>query len=159
MNAFQRYADSIVVDAPIAEVFAFYTSVENLMRMLSPSLLVKVLRADEPLKVGSRVEFEVGPKNLPISVRWASEIVAFEPPTLFEDRQANGPFSRWQHRHEFTALSESSTKITDIIEVGAAKGILGQAINSMLLGKNIDELFAYRRKVLEEKFGTVRPAE
>lgn len=158
MDTFQRFSDTVIIPAEADAIFAFYTDVDNLLGMLSPNLLVKVLKVDKPLRLGSRVEFEVGPKNLPISVRWVSEIVEFDPPHKFEDRQVNGPFSRWIHRHEFTPLGDGSTKVVDIIEVGKAQGILGQAVNSMLLGKNIAELFQFRRRVLEEKFGPIRTA-
>ncbi len=156
MDSVQRYTDTVVIGAPPEAIFEFYTDIDQLLRMLSPSLLVKVLRADRPLRLGARVEFEVGPRNLPLSVRWVSEITEFTPPVIFEDRQVSGPFSRWVHRHEFHLQPDGSTAVTDIIEVGAARGILGQAINSVLLGKNIAELFAYRQRVLEERFGPIR---
>ncbi len=156
MDAVQRYTDTVIIGARPEEIFEFYTDLDQLLRMLSPSLLVKVLRADSPLRLGARVEFEVGPKNLPLSVKWTSEITEFKYPFAFEDRQVSGPFSRWVHRHEFQPLPDGTTAVTDIIEVGSAKGILGQAINSVLLGKNIAELFTYRKRVLEEKFGPIR---
>ncbi|MDX2175808.1 MAG: hypothetical protein SF028_05000 [Candidatus Sumerlaeia bacterium] len=148
-----RFSDTVLLPASIHEVFAFYTDVDNMVRMLNPSLFVKVRRADRPMKLGARYEFDVGPRNLPVTIRWSSEISAFAAPALFEDRLVDGPFSHWVHRHELVERGPAMTEIVDTVEFGAARGMLARTVNSLFIGKNIEELFRFRRSVLEERFG------
>lgn len=155
MSSVQVFTDRVILPARREDVFAYYATIEALTLMVLPSLHFKVVRADTPLRLGSRAEFEVGPKNIPLAVPWISEITAFDPPSVFEDRMVKGPFHHWVHRHEFIALNDHETEIMDRLEFGNPKGFVGQAVSSLLVGSRIEQLFAHRRQVLEEKFGTV----
>lgn len=154
MSQVQHFADTVVVNAAPAQVFAFYTDVQNLMRMIAPQLHVKLVRADLPLRPGSRVEFEVGPRSMPFTIAWVSEIAKYEQDAYFEDRMVSGPFSHWVHRHRFSAREDGLTAVHDEIEVSRPTGLLGRMLLSDGdLDARVRGLFDYRKKVLTERFG------
>jgi ligand-binding SRPBCC domain-containing protein len=147
----QTHRDSFILRAPAGSVFDFYTNLENLARMASGDVTMRVARAETPLRLGSRVHFVLGHRAFPMEVRWEAEITAFEPGRLFEDRQVKGPFEHWVHRHEFEQLGDGRTMVTDTIEVGAPMGVFGRLAERLLVGHKIDELFRQRREVLRRE--------
>ncbi len=50
----------------------------------------------------------------PISIRWLARIESISP-NGFIDRQVQGPFAEWIHRHSFYALDSQITEVVDEI--------------------------------------------
>lgn len=153
------FRDSLIIDAPVEKVFAFYTDIRNLTRMVPPSMGMRVVKADLPLRFGSRVRFGVRPRGIPLpfEVTWDARISEFEPNRLFTDKQVRGPFEHWVHRHEFRPLDGGRTEVIDVIEVGAPLGVFGQFLERMYFTHKIHDVFGHRRRVLRAEFDA-RPA-
>jgi len=148
-----RLQDSIIVKAPINEVWEYYTDVKNISKMTLPQLGMKVVKAEVPLRKNSRVRFRLQPPGIPFPIYWDAQIVEFEKPNKFVDKQIKGPFSRWIHEHEFEALDENRTKVTDSIELQGMTGLLSSIGSSFLIGSRLEVLFDHRAHVLDQKFG------
>jgi ligand-binding SRPBCC domain-containing protein len=148
----QHYRDSFIVDAPVGEVFRFYTDLHNLARMVPPHIGMRVLKAETPLKRGSTIRFGLRPRGVPIEVRWVSRVVEFRENEAFADKQVRGPFEFWRHRHEFRALEDGRTEVCDTIEAGAPLGFLAPVLEGLLLGQGIQSLFDHRRRIVREAF-------
>jgi len=140
----KRFVSEMRVDAPLEKVWAFYSNPNNLPKLTLPNMHLRVLRADTPLRKGSRIVF--GVRRGPIHVTWESVIAEFEPPNLFTDLQTKGPFDHWLHRHEFESL-DGGTRIRDTLEFGRPRGILHRMATALFLDHEIHELFRYREKV------------
>jgi len=105
---------SIVVDAPVDEVFAWHRRPGAIRRLLPPWQPIRVVEETRHLGGGRAV------LALPGGLRWVAEHdpAAYDPPGLFVDRLTSRPLStavRWTHRHELTAV-ESRTRVTDLVE-------------------------------------------
>ena len=85
---------------PPAELFPFYADASNLER-ITPDLLRFRLLTPTPIElgVGTRIDYALRVHGVPI--RWTSEITAWDPPFRFRDEQLRGPYSVWQHTHDF----------------------------------------------------------
>lgn len=148
----KAFRDSLIIDAPLADVFAFYTNIRNLARMVPPSLNMRVVKAELPLREGARVRFGVRPRGIPFEVTWDAKIIEFIPNKVFTDRQIRGPFDHWIHRHEFAEAKDGRTQITDTIEVGAPLGVFGTVMEKLLFSHQVNATFDHRRRILRAEF-------
>lgn len=139
--------------APIDDVWEYYTDVKNISKMTLPQLGMKVVKAEVPLRENSRVRFRLQPSGIPFPIYWDAQIVKFQKPNKFVDKQIKGPFSRWVHEHEFEALDENRTKVTDTIELQGMTGLLSSIGGSFLIGSRLEVLFDHRAHVLDQEFG------
>ncbi|MFW5645110.1 MAG: SRPBCC family protein [Bacteroidota bacterium] len=85
-------------------------------------------------------------------VKWVTEITHIEEKKYFIDTQIYGPYSIWHHQHHFKEI-EGGVEMRDILHYRIPSGIMGRLVNKVLVGKKIKQIFDYRYKVLEERFG------
>jgi len=79
------FEKSVVIHAPIEEVFAFHER-EDALPLLTPAFPpVRVIRKSGGIEPGGRVELRVGP------FRWLALHTEYEKPRLFVDEQIEGP--------------------------------------------------------------------
>lgn len=158
----ERFRDTVIIAAPIEPVFAWYTDLKNLVRMMPPDLRVRIVKADAPLRKGSRVRFAVAYGSFPLEMTWEMLIVEFEMNRHFADRQTKGPFDHWLHRHEFRSLENGHTEVTDTLEIGAPMGIFGRMAEKTFVTAQLRAIFDHRRavlrKVFDEKLAEAPPA-
>lgn len=134
----------IYVDRPPDAVWRFQTDLSNHPRTSPPRTREQVLRGlNTPLAQGVRIAFRAR-HGLFLSTLEA-EIVEWDPPTQFVDRQVRGPFRSWTHRHTFRPF-QNGTLMTDRIEYRVPFGILGLLADRLWLGKHLDRFFAYRQQ-------------
>ncbi len=89
----------------------------------------------------------------PLPVKWSARIEAVSP-SGFSDRQLEGPFGHWLHRHCFTALDERTTEVTDEIELKLKPHPLWGPVGFFMI-LSLPLLFAFRgwktRRLLENR--------
>lgn len=138
---------SLWLPTPRAELFPFFADPANLQRITPPWLHFKVLKSNTPeIKQGTVIDYRLRVRGLPI--RWQSEISAWEPPFRFVDEQRRGPYRRWVHQHLFTE-KDGGTQVEDLVEYAVLGGSL---VNRLLVRRDLDKIFAYRCRVLQEIF-------
>ena len=106
--------NSIVIDRPIDEVFAYVSNVENMPRWVSGVRKVRLL--SEKVKAGARftAEYAHGVRNSAIDFK----VAEFEPPVRFIATTERGPFSfPFRGTFEFRSLGDS-TEVTSNVETG-----------------------------------------
>ena len=96
------------------------------------------------LRPGSRVVLSI-PIG-PIRVRWIAEHTEYERGRLFADRQVEGPFSSWYHRHLFLDDGQGGTLLRDEVEFEPPLGIVGRLLAGRLLESKLRTLFDYRHE-------------
>ena len=100
---------------------------------------------------GQIITYKVSPL-LGIPLSWMTEITHVVPGKLFVDEQRQGPYSLWHHQHLFEQ-DGNGTLMTDIVHYKLPLGPLGVLAKSLFVGKQLEDIFEYRREVIEEKFG------
>lgn len=73
---------------------------------------------------------------------------------MFVDEQRFGPYRFWHHQHLFEE-TEGGVEVTDLIHYALPLGPLGRIAHSLIVKRQLDEIFEFRRKYLKEKFGEI----
>jgi ligand-binding SRPBCC domain-containing protein len=155
--ALQSRQYKIFIDRPPDVVFAFHTDLKNHPRVSPPDGHEEVLSPlDTVLAQGVRVSFRA--RHGGIWHKMESEIIDWDPPRAFTDRQISGPFASWTHKHRFVPF-QLGTLMTDSVEYETPAGPLGALADRFWLGKHLDEFFQYRQneaKRLLERIGRIK---
>jgi uncharacterized protein len=138
------------IPKPIEEAFAFFSQPENLEKITPPWLGFHILKADHPLHAGALIEYKLKVRGLPM--RWLTEITAWEPPFRFVDNQLRGPYKLWHHEHRF-ATKDGGTLIGDRVDYALPLGFLGELIHTLIVRRDVDNIFQYRQQRLKELIG------
>ena len=78
------------IDAPVEEVFSFFSRAENLNR-ITPSWLGFKILTPLPIRMEKRAVIEYSIKLGLVPMRWRTEIDVWNPPVCFVDKQIKGP--------------------------------------------------------------------
>jgi uncharacterized protein len=138
------------IPKPLDEAFAFFSRPENLEEITPPWLGFHIIRVDNPLRDGSRIEYKLKVRGLPM--RWLTEITAWEPPYRFVDNQLRGPYKLWHHEHRFEA-KDRGTLISDRVDYALPFGVLGEIVHALVVRRDVENIFKYRQQRLLELMG------
>jgi hypothetical protein len=81
-----------------------------------------------------------------------TRITRWQPPSEFQDLQEKGPYKTWIHTHRFTEDGAGVT-IHDRIEYALPFGPLGRLAHRLRVRRQLEEIFEFRQKAIEEIFG------
>ena len=138
--------------APRDQVFAFFSDPANLEALTPPWLAFEVLTpAPLPRGEGAVFDYRIRVRGLPI--RWRTLIESFVPGERFVDRQIAGPYALWHHTHRFEDRPGGGTRMTDQVRYRLGWGPLGRLVAALWVRRDVERIFAYRRKILAERFG------
>lgn len=146
------------IEAPLEQVFAFFSRPENLGSMTPPSMSFEILTAEpfEP-RVGAQIDYRI--KLGPIPMGWRTRFDAWESGRRFVDVQLSGPYRSWHHEHSFEADGEG-TLMRDRVWYAVPLGPLGRLVNALFVSGQLRGLFAFRARAIARRFGaaTATPA-
>ena len=130
----------------------FFSSPANLKR-ITPSYMGFDVKTEVPTKMyeGLIIAYTVKPL-LGIPVEWVTEITHVKDKSFFVDEQRKGPYTMWHHEHHFKEV-EGGVEMTDIVSYIIPFGFLGKLVEPFLVKPKLEEIFAYRFKIVEEVFG------
>lgn len=141
-----------VVPAPRDEVFDFFARPENLATITPDWLAFRIVAPDAPdMRVGLEIEYRVKPLGFP--QKWVSRITSYDPPHCFVDKQVHGPYRHWRHVHEFDDAPDGGTLIHDRVDYALPFGFFGQVAHRLLVGRQLQAIFAHRERVIRDMFG------
>jgi ligand-binding SRPBCC domain-containing protein len=133
------------------DVFTFFSDAHNLERITPPFLKFRIIGVSTPtMQTGTRIDYQLSLHGVP--VRWQSVIQDWNPVRSFVDMQTRGPYSRWEHTHEFEA-HDGGTVIRDRVHYELPLGALGAVVGGGFVTKDLDTIFTYRRQKIREIFG------
>lgn len=144
-----RLDASIRLDAPLEEVFDFFSRAENL-QVLTPPWLDFEVRTPVPfeMRADRRIDYRLKVRGVPI--RWRSRVVAWDPPRRFADLQERGPYRLWHHVHEFEPV-DGGTLCRDRVTYAVPGGAL---VHRLFVRRDVRTIFGYRHRALAERFGS-----
>jgi ligand-binding SRPBCC domain-containing protein len=146
-----RIESRIELAVPVETVFRWYSDVNNVPRMTPPGLHLRLVKAELPLREGSRVKFTIRPRLVPFEIDWLLQVTEFEPNRRFSERLRNGPFDVWVHSHEFIDLGDGRSRVIDAIEWDRPAFIIRAVASDQFIREKLDETFAYRERVLRRE--------
>lgn len=141
------------VPATINEVWNFISAPANLKK-ITPEYMGFDITSEmlsEKMYPGMIITYRVSPV-LGIKMNWVSEITHVKEKEYFVDEQRSGPYSIWHHEHKLEPI-EGGVLMTDIVSYKPPFGVLGSIANSLLIKKQLEEIFDYRTNAMENVFG------
>jgi ligand-binding SRPBCC domain-containing protein len=130
------------------EVFPFFADARNLEAITPPWVGFQILTPGPiEMTVGAIIDYRIRLHGIPL--RWRTEITAWSPLDHFVDEQRRGPYRRWVHTHRFVPR-DGGTLCLDHVEYAVPGGGL---VNRWLVRPDIERIFAFRRGVLDQRFG------
>lgn len=90
-----------------------------------------------------------------IPVNWMTEISHVEAPHYFIDVQLIGPYRVWHHEHRFVSLS-GGVEVIDTVHYQLPFGPIGKLVNRLKVKRQLEAIFEFRRKKLQELFGDLK---
>jgi hypothetical protein len=135
------------VPRKIEDVFSFFETPKNLNLITPPWLNFKIIpQVPETTYEGLEISYRLSLHKFPMF--WKSRIINYEKNKFFCDKQILGPYLFWEHTHTFTSDGES-TIINDEVKY---KVLFGNIINKLFVRKDLNKIFKYRYKKIEEVF-------
>lgn len=130
----------------------FFSTPLNLPIITPPELDFKILTKTNIDKAyeGMIIDYTVKPL-FGIPMHWQTKICSVIEKKSFADKQLKGPYKLWHHTHTFEEQN-GGVLMTDVINYQLPFGFIGNIAHSLFIKKKIENIFNYRRKVLEEKF-------
>jgi ligand-binding SRPBCC domain-containing protein len=140
---------------PLAQAWDFFSDPRNLSVLTPPGLALKVLSIPPPaVYPGLMIRYSVRP--LPgFRTTWLTEITQVRAPEFFVDEQRMGPYRLWHHEHRFRPAAGGGVLVEDIVHYALPFGFLGSLFAGALVRRQLNAIFAFRSKVLADRFGTV----
>jgi ligand-binding SRPBCC domain-containing protein len=141
------------IPIPLEDAWDFFSNPANLQKITPAGMSFKTISKyhGERMYAGQIIEYKVKPV-LGIPVYWMTEITHVREQQYFIDEQRFGPYSLWHHQHHFKSI-DGGVEMTDIVHYKIPFWILGDIANTLFVKKQLDGIFDYRYKKVEELFG------
>ncbi|MGI9548257.1 MAG: SRPBCC family protein [Flavobacteriaceae bacterium] len=153
MKLYQLYS-SQALPISASEAWKFLSNPANLSVITPQHMGFKIIRGgDEPMYPGQIIHYKVSPYK-GITTNWVTEITHVKEGEYFVDEQRFGPYSLWHHKH-FIRPGASGVLMEDLIDYKLPLGVLGQMMHSLLVKKQLRQIFKYRENKLKELFGII----
>lgn len=138
----------------LAEAWDFFSSPLNLAKITPEHMgfvITSDFKEDQKMYPGMIITYKLSP--LPgFKINWMTEITHVKEGEYFIDEQRFGPYALWHHQHHFKEVA-GGVHMTDILNYAIPYGFIGRLANSLFVAKEVQSIFAYREKKVEELFG------
>lgn len=133
----------------------FFSQPANLAKITPDNLGFDIISQHhgDTIYAGQIIEYKVKPV-LNIPLYWMTEITHVSDKKFFVDEQRFGPYKLWHHQHHFKEI-DGGVEMTDIVHYALPLGILGEIAHSLFVKKQLNDIFDYRYKKVEELFGVM----
>lgn len=151
--AFYQFTQTQKIKASLDEVWDFVSSPANL-KDITPAYMdfnVTSNSGSDKMYPGMIITYIVKPV-LGIPMKWMTEISQVKDKEYFVDEQRMGPYTLWHHQHKLQKI-EGGVLMTDIVTYIPPFGFFGAIANSLFIKKQLQQIFDYRTKAVDEKFG------
>ncbi|WP_442794713.1 SRPBCC family protein [Pelobium manganitolerans] len=143
-----------VLPISLNEAWDFFSSPLNLARITPRSMNFTVtsdFSDSTKMYEGMIITYKVSPL-FGIKLNWMTEITTVCDKQYFIDEQRFGPFKFWHHEHHFKETKDG-VLMRDELTYGMPFGVLGTAVNALVVGKQVRDIFTYREQAVTKLFG------
>ncbi|MCM5662825.1 SRPBCC family protein [Galbibacter mesophilus] len=143
---------SQVVDAPLDEVWEYFSKPKNLNELTPSDMDFKITSSIvSETYIGQIISYSI--KIFPWSRSyWITEITHVEDKKMFIDEQRFGPYAMWHHEHHFSQTDDGKTLMNDIVSYKLPMGGLGRLFAGKIIGNRIKKIFTFREKAVNSIF-------
>ena len=136
----------------IDEAWAFFSSPRNLATITPSKINFRILYVSggTGIYAGQLISYKVTVFPF-VTVNWTTEIAHVNKPYYFIDTQLSGPYKLWHHQHFFKEVP-GGVEMTDEVNYAIPLGPIGWLANQLFVRREVNGIFDYRSKMLEEIF-------
>jgi uncharacterized protein (TIGR01777 family) len=128
--------------------FAYHEWPGALGRLLPPWQSVSATPPSNGLKNGSQVRLTLRMFGIPL--QWLAVHEGYNPPKLFVDTQASGPFASWRHEHHFLeGPTSDSCILEDQITYRLPLAFASHPLAGRWVDRQLASMFAYRHRITQ----------
>ncbi|MCW8897284.1 MAG: SRPBCC family protein [Flavobacteriales bacterium] len=151
---FYQFQRTQKIKASIDEVWDFISSPANLKEITPDYMGFDITSKEIPGKMyqGLIISYKVSPL-LGIKTTWVTEISQVKDKEYFVDEQRVGPYKLWHHQHIILPIN-GGVLMKDIVSYVPPFGFLGVIANKLIIRNKLNEIFNFRTKAMEKRFGT-----
>lgn len=142
-----QFETTVILNATREVVFDFLIRPVNLPAVTPPEVKLTLIDVPELLALGSRIEFELG--GYGITQRFLHEVIEFDPPHGFKERQIQGPLKHFVHDHVVHGLEDGRVELSDVIEFEPPGGLAGFVVTAERILESLQASFAHRHQELK----------
>lgn len=138
----------------LSKAWDFFSTPNNLNDITPADMQMEILTdsgSGGKMFEGQIITYHVRP-ILNIPLHWVTEISHVKEQEYFVDNQMHGPFAMWHHLHQFKAI-QGGVEMTDTVNYMMPFGPLGTVVHALMVRKQVEAIFDFRYKLLEQKFG------
>ncbi|MCB1231725.1 MAG: SRPBCC family protein [Verrucomicrobiae bacterium] len=146
-----RFEQTQILPVSLDEAWSFFSDPRNLDGMTPPELAFRTESGDdEPMFAGQMIVhcIQILPK---IWTTWLTEIVEVVDREYFIDEQRTGPYRLWHHLHRFEPCAEG-VRMLDRVHYALPCHPFSAPAHRFFVRPQLEYIFGYRRRVLEERF-------
>ena len=151
-----KYIHQTHLNAPPEKVYRWHDQPLALQRLTPEEDSIDVVRAAK-LGDGNQAHLRIPLLGCCLYVDWTAELENVKPGREFSDRQIDGPFKIWKHRHLFLNGDSRGCLMRDEIEFMMPGGKLMHSVFSPFVVNKLRQVFTYRHQILVNEFGEVHP--
>lgn len=141
------FEDRILIERPVEIVFDFLTTSANIEKVSAGDLGLSFVEAPEQYHQGAVVKFQImGMGQVRTAVH---EVVEFDRPGRFVERQIDGVLKLWIHEHLFEADGDQ-THVIDRITFEPPGGLLGFLATEERIIEQLEDGFFSRNRLIKQ---------
>ncbi len=138
------------------EAWDFFSDPRNLAEITPDEMGFRITNSiPERVSPGTIITYTVTPL-FGIPLTWVTEITDLCEREYFVDEQRFGPYRMWHHVHRFAAI-DGGVWMEDTVDYVMPFWPLGDWVHSLFVARQLNDVFAYRRAILAERFGVWPP--
>ena len=151
MPVYQFYKEQRI-HTTVDEIWDFVSSPRNLKEITPDYMGFEITTAhmSDIMYPGMIISYKVSPV-LGIKLPWVTEITHVSNKDFFVDEQRKGPYKMWHHEHRIIQTDDGLI-MTDLITYEPPFGVLGALANKLFIKKQLNDIFDYRKKIIDNKF-------
>ena len=138
------------------QAWEFFSAPGNLKEITPSYMGFEVLPNSDSEKMypGQIITYYIKPV-LGLKLFWMTEITHVKDREYFIDEQRFGPYALWHHTHFFREIP-GGVEMKDLVHYKLPFGPLGNLAHALFVKKQLEGIFAFRHKFLEERFGVFK---
>ena len=140
------------IKSDLNTVWEFISSPLNLAKITPAYMGFEILSdaRETHMYPGQIIEYYIKPVA-GIRLHWVTEITHVRDKEFFVDEQRFGPYKFWHHKHVLKEVP-GGIEMSDSVHYQLPFGIFGKLAHMLFVKKQLQEIFEYRRQVIEKMF-------